>query len=90
MAAEVPDAGTHAHALQHVALMLGKYSGELNGIALQLQSKNPEKRSRGRRRAVKWVKHRLPSLNWCMREAETLLVRDIVASTMGVSTSTPK
>ncbi|MHB1262035.1 MAG: hypothetical protein ACYC2H_10010 [Thermoplasmatota archaeon] len=60
--------------LQHVALHLAKYAGELAAIAEHLDHPEPEKRTKARRLAKKWLfSKRGAAVAWCDYRAEELL-----------------
>lgn len=60
-------------ALSYVALLLAKYAGELATVAHEIHHDDPGKRERGRRRARRYLKHRLYALKWCVRQLEVVL-----------------
>lgn len=60
-------------AVEYVALLLGKYAGELSGIAHDLAHDDLVKRERGRRKAHRYLKHRLRALRWAIDRLEAVL-----------------
>lgn len=60
-------------ALEYVALLLGKYAGELATVAHEVNHDDAAKRERGRRKARRYLKNRLRALRWCIDRLEAIL-----------------
>lgn len=72
-------------AVEYVALLLGKYAGELAGVAHDLNHPDAYKRERGRRGAHRFLKNRLRALRWVIDRLEAVL--PLVAGSSGDASS---
>ena len=67
---------TEEPTLQHIALHLAKYAGELAAVAEHLDHADIEKRLKGQSKARRFIlSKRIGAILWCLEEATPLLQR---------------